>query len=109
MPDYLTVSAVNEGNAVLAVLVAEEDLYSLMFWVEVADVHSVTVELLCGPEELAVVVKGARAHADLLLAVVVEVSHHYVVVAAAVCGVALVEARVVDPALDELAVADVNS
>ena len=109
MPDYLTVSAVNEGNTVLSVLVADKHFLTLVIRVEVADVHSVAVELLCGPEELTVVVVSACAHADFLLAVVVEVSDHYVMVAAAVGRVACIETCIEYPALDEFAVADVKS
>ena len=91
MPDYITVLCVNEGNAVLSVLVANECFYSLTVRVKVANVHSVAVSLLCGPEQLAVVVDGRSAHEYLLFAVIIGICYHYIMVAAAVAGVIFVE------------------
>ena len=109
MPDYLTVSAVNKRDTVVAVLVADKYLLTLMIGVKVSDVHSVAVHLLCGPEEFSVIVDSAGAHADLLLAVVVEVCNHYVMVSAAVSRIGLVKSCVEYPLLHQLLVLYINS
>ena len=109
MPDKVAVSSVNERDTVFAVLVAEENFDTLVVRVEVADVHSVAVFLLGRPEELAVIIEGAGAHADFLLAVVIEVCYHYVVVAAAVSRIVCIESGVIYPALHQLLVSYVKS
>ena len=91
MEDDLTGLCIVAGFAVGLVLVALPYFQTFTVRDKVAYVHSITVEVSGSPQELSVVVDAVCAGENFLLAVVIAVSHHYVMVAAAPAGSISVE------------------
>ena len=109
MEDDLTGFRIHAGFAVGFIFVANEELQTLPIRQQIAQMHGISVMLTGRPEEFTVIVDRRSAHKDLLLAVVIGISDHDIMVAAAPAGSILIESGVIDPALDQFAVPDIQS
>ena len=109
MEDHLSVRCVKQRHAKgRTVLMTLPELQTGTLRDKVAKMLRITMTLARRPEEFAVVVDDAVAHADLLLAVVVHVSDHEVVVALSGSAFRALVVRVKDPADGKLFVHNID-